>query len=56
VVNFNPYYKQSDSAEFPFEIKSFASDIIEILYPENVLASEIEKSSAVSKSPIYLYY
>ena len=50
MINFNPYFKQSDSAEMPFESKTYASDIVEVMYQENVLASEIEKSSGVSYS------
>lgn len=46
-MNFNPYFKQPESAELPFESKTYASDIVQVMYPENVLASEIEKSSDV---------
>lgn len=48
VVNFNPSFKQPPSAEQPFESKAYASDIVEVKYPENVLSSEIEKASDVS--------
>ena len=47
-MNFNPYFKQLDSAELPFESKTYASDIVEVMYQENVLASEIGKASGVS--------
>ena len=46
-MNFNPYFKQPEAAELPFESKTYASDIVQVMYPENVLASEIEKSSDV---------
>lgn len=48
VINFNPYFKQSESAALPFETKAFASDIVEVKYPENVLSSEIERANDVS--------
>ena len=47
MLNFNPYFKQTD-AGIPFVSTTYASDIVNILYPEDILASEIEKSSDVS--------
>ena len=47
VLNFNPYFKPPDENGVPFVSKTYASDIVNILYPEDILASEIEKSSDV---------
>ncbi len=47
-MNFNPSFKQPPSTKQPFESKAYASDIVEVKYPENVLSSEIEKASDVS--------
>lgn len=49
VLNFNPYFKQHNEDGSPFVSKTYASDIVNVLYPEDILASEIEKSSDVSK-------
>lgn len=51
-MNFNPYFKQPVTAELPFESKSYASDIVHVMYPEDVLASEIERASDVRKNSI----
>ena len=48
MLNFNPYFKPPDEDGVPFVSKTYASDIVNILYPEDILASEIEKSSDVS--------
>ena len=48
MLNFNPYFKQPDVEGNPFVSTTYASDIVNILYPEDILASEIEKSSDVS--------
>ena len=48
MLNFNPYFKQPDVEGDPFVSTTYASDIVNILYPEDILASEIEKSSDVS--------
>lgn len=44
VVNFNPFFKQVDAAS-PFVCKTYASDIVHVQYPEDILASEIERIS-----------
>ena len=48
MLNFNPYFKQLDEDGTPFVSKTYASDIVNVVYPEDILASEIEKSSDVS--------
>ena len=48
MLNFNPYFKQPDEEGNPFVSKTYASDIVNVLYPEDILSSEIEKSSDVS--------
>ena len=49
MLNFNPYFRQQDAEGDPFISKTYASDIVNILYPEDILSSEIEKSSDVSR-------
>ena len=53
MLNFNPYFKQQDPEGDPFVSKTYASDIVNILYPEDILSSEIEKSSDVSSELDY---
>lgn len=48
MLNFNPYFKPPDEDGVPYISKTYASDIVNVLYPEDILASEIEKSSDVS--------
>ena len=48
MLNFNPYFKPPDEDGVPFVSKTYASDVVNVLYPEDILASEIEKSSDVS--------
>ena len=48
MLNFNPYFKPPDEDGLPYISKTYASDIVNVLYPEDILASEIEKSSDVS--------
>ena len=55
MLNFNPYFKELDEDGVPFVSKTYASDIVNILYPEDILASEIEKSSDVSVYKIGSY-
>ena len=48
MLNFNPYFKSPDEDGVPYISKTYASDIVNVIYPEDILASEIEKSSDVS--------
>ena len=48
MLNFNPHFKQQDTSGDPFISKTYASDIVNVIYPEDILSSEIEKSSDVS--------
>ncbi len=55
-MNFNPHFKQPELTGQPFESKAYASDIVDVKYPENILSSEIEKSSDVSASKLCIQY
>ncbi len=55
MLNFNPYFKPPDEDGVPFISKTYASDIVNVVYPEDILASEIEKSSDVSGWYLYNY-
>lgn len=47
VLNFNPYFNQPDSEGHQFIVEDYESQIVNIVYPEDILSSRTEKATNV---------
>ena len=54
MLNFNPFFKQADPEKDEYLVKTYSSKIVNIVYPEDILASVIVKESDV-RTLLYIH-
>ena len=47
VLNFNPYFSQHDPDGDQYIVEDYASEIVNIVYPEDILSSKTKKAQDV---------
>ena len=48
VLNFNPYFNQPDPEGHQFIVEDYESEIVNIVYPEDILSSRTKKAIDVN--------
>ena len=47
MLNFNPYFSQHDPDGDQYIVEDYASEIVNIVYPEDILSSKTKKAQDV---------